>query len=111
MKRPIIFIVALLIMLSQKSFSQAKSTYLFPAKVLSEPILQHPTLYAASLTNSINKRPVALTVTPWSMLPSNYYVINLGFFCKNELRFQKATSIPLRFRLGSLDYCNKLEKK
>jgi hypothetical protein len=36
---------------------------------------------------------------------------SLGFFCKEELVIQKTLRLPLFFRLGSLDYCNKLEGK
>jgi hypothetical protein len=40
-----------------------------------------------------------------------YYTNTLGFFCKRELDVQKAIRLPVFFRLGSLEYCNKLEGK
>ena len=42
---------------------------------------------------------------------SDYYIGHLGFFCKEELQFQKMAHIPLYFRLGSLEECNRLEGK
>jgi hypothetical protein len=46
-----------------------------------------------------------------SVIGADYYTRNFGFFCKKELQFEKATKIPLRFRLGSLQYNDYLEQK
>jgi hypothetical protein len=45
------------------------------------------------------------------ILPSDHYAKNLAFFCRQELKFEKAVKIPLRFRVGSLEQCNKMEGK
>lgn len=47
----------------------------------------------------------------WPIVPGNIYYCQSGFFCKKEWQLEKATHIPFRFRLGSLDYCNAMEGK
>lgn len=44
-------------------------------------------------------------------VPANLYANCLTFFCRKELEIEKATSIPFRFRLGSLEYTDYLEGK
>lgn len=46
-----------------------------------------------------------------SPIAKNFSSMQLGIVCKKELQFEKKTSIPLRLRLGSLDYTNYLEQK
>lgn len=46
-----------------------------------------------------------------SVIAGDYYTQGFGFFCKKELQFEKTTKIPLRFRLGSLQYNDYLEGK
>lgn len=45
------------------------------------------------------------------VLSPSFYNDRLGFVCKKEWQLEKATMIPLRVRLGSLDYVNWLEQK
>jgi hypothetical protein len=62
-------------------------------------------------TIDIGLRSVHLVYIPESFLSSVYYCNSLGFFCKKEMQLEKITSVPFRFRLGSLDYVNYLEQK
>ncbi len=48
---------------------------------------------------------------PLHLLPANYYSNHLSFFCKKEFQVEKVTKIPLRFRLGAIDYTDYLEQK
>jgi hypothetical protein len=57
-----------------------------------------------SFTGSFLKRNT-MTLSP------SFGSDHLGLFCKKELQLEKFTSMPFRFRLGSLDYVNYLERK
>ena len=50
-------------------------------------------------------------IRPISILPANYSVRNLAFFCRQELQFEKYSKIPFRFRLGSVQETDRLEGK
>ena len=58
-----------------------------------------------------NKSDLLLTPGSRPVINADFYTCNFGFFCKKELQFEKATKIPLRFRLGSLQYNDYLEGK
>lgn len=45
------------------------------------------------------------------VIPANYTLSELGFFCKQEIKLDKKTLVPFRFRLGNLESCNKMEGK
>jgi hypothetical protein len=60
---------------------------------------------------SIDKPVFLLNPVSCTVVNADFYTRNFGFFCKKELQFEKATKIPLRFRLGSLQYNDYLEGK
>ena len=61
-----------------------------------------PVLEVSSLSNN---------TIPHSFLPPGFYYNNLAFFCKQEIKLEKITRIPLKFRLGSVENCDRLEGK
>ena len=88
-QRITILLVVFLLMLSGNNFAQQKSMPITLA------------------TTSIKKYyPIKIM----SIAP-DFYNKSLGFVCKKEFLLEKKTNIPFRFRLGSLDYVNRLEGK
>jgi hypothetical protein len=66
--------------------------------------------YKSSLPVMGINYPVSAAVSKFT-LPQKFYTQSLGFFCRQEYKFEKNTFVPLRFRLGSLDYTNYMEQK
>ncbi len=65
-------------------------------------------------------RPVSLSAwdctrppifTLLNMPTGSTYINNLGFICRYELKLDKVLAVPLRFRLGSMEYVDRLEGK
>lgn len=44
-------------------------------------------------------------------VPIIYSYHNLAFFCKIEVKMEKAAKLPIKFRLGDVDYVDHLEGK
>lgn len=60
---------------------------------------------AAGLSSAWDQKPLSAPVSP------ALYVERFGFFCRQEWKLEKASGVAFRFRLGSLDYVNRLEGK
>src|SRR5258706_14333833 len=44
-------------------------------------------------------------------LTFDFYETQIGFFCKEEIKFEKFTKIAFSFRLGSVEVCDRMEGK
>ena len=53
----------------------------------------------------------SIKIVPIRLLAQDYYASNVGFFCKKEILVQKTIKFPVKFRIGSVLYCDALEGK
>ena len=75
-------------------------------------------VYAQQNTDSVINKKISFVQTPASpvftlssIVPANLSTKHLPFFCDKEYKLEKMTKIPFRFRLGSVEYCDKMEGK
>jgi len=87
------------------ALSSAQTVQHFPTSSREYFIKNSPKISDSVSLFSTNKR-VFKTRFAEQVVPSNFSVCTYGFFCKKELAVEKATRIPLRVRLGSLQQCN-----
>ena len=115
MQRKISFIVALVLIVFSCSVKSQIQTIKFS-------LTGNTNIFAKKFTVSnwqnnfelINTLPYAKNSLPDFLIElrkENYNTQALPFFCQKEWQFEKSTHIPLKFRLGSIDYCNMLEGK
>jgi len=111
------FLVVLLLILPGKNFSQQQMPLIaqkMPHALQSFPMFDKQkalSMYYFLEQSTKNIPACNLSNGTLHIVNSNFYTNHFGFFCRHELLFEKTTYVPLRFRLGSLDYVNKLEGK
>ena len=110
-ERRFYFVVVLILFFNVENFSQIKSECIkLPINYNALVNFQFENI--SLLSDSSLCKPNSLWfVLNKPVLSKSFYSAHLGFFCKKELQLQKITSVPFRFRLGSLDYVNYLEQK
>ena len=99
--------------LSGMGQNSPKAALLKRSSVNGKLVVKYP--LSASARQNTEKAPF-FSSTPKSnpafqRLSPDYYTKCLGLFCRVELQVEKQINIPLRLRIGSLDYLNKLEGK
>ena len=92
-----------MIFVANAIFSQKLPDGPLRLSILSTPV---HTISPAKLT--IKTAPLS---TKKEVLTSDFYVRQLSFFCRQEIKFEKATKIPFKFRVGSVEDCDRMEGK
>ncbi len=69
--------------------------------------------YQSIVTNTfyLTEKIISNQFYSLAVVPASFQTSKLAFFCRQEWRFEKATTIPFKFRLGSFTHVNYLEGK
>lgn len=78
--------------------------FLGNAQQVSQPVL-------AEATDSVKTTMSNLKFKLAPVVGKDYYYQSLGLACKFEFKVEKATKVPLRLRLGSLQQTDYMERK
>ena len=113
-QRVSIFLVVLLLMFNGEILGQPKSSFSIPfsgrVTIKKTPNLFKPTFSLPQVlkyedSTGFNKYSLLNVPT------ASFYINSLGFICQKELQLDKITPVPIRLRLGSLEYVNWMEQK
>jgi len=92
-----------------------KTIFAITVKLLFAASLLHAQSPRDSATQKLIQFYPASTSTPhlvkYPTVAPNLYAKQLPFFCSKELQIQKTTRIAVKFRLSTVEYCDKLEGK
>jgi hypothetical protein len=67
--------------------------------------------FSPNSAHAANLHPQSITAHIGYRLPINFYMQSVGFFCRQELKIDQRSILPVRMRLGSLEYVNWMEQK
>jgi len=113
--RILIGLFLMLAMHSREGVCQQEPSVLKP--LFTRPVL-YPVIAAAGQNPFLADTGSRKVKKDIPAIPSGFSLINQPFtpqklplFCRWEYQIEKSTTLPLRFRLGSIDYTDYLEQK